>query len=227
MGRHFQTMQVSFSIFLSLLIAISAKASLLEGTSRLNLTLPPLINQTSIPYNRIPFRTTLEDATQDALHIYPDARLMKIEATTGSEGAVTRPALLTDIRLIFAIPHQVPYRTLTVQMTPRWGRWEEPRLSQMEPPENCQSIDLDRNLGMDIREADELIKQGGFRQKYLAVDLLMPIGRGEVVYLFQMDLGPQGTPDVVMVGSRSGYISATFYELGAENEIYGEGLLQG
>lgn len=220
-------MQVSLSILLSFLIAIPANASPLESTSRLNLTLPALMNQSSSILNRIPLRTTIEDATQDTLHIYPDARLMKIEATTGSVEAVNRPALLTDLRLIFSIPHQVSYHTLTVQMTPRWGRWEEPRLSQMEPPDDCQPIDLDQNLGMDIREADELIKQAGYGQRYLAVDLLMPIGRGEVVYMFEMDLGPQGTPDVVMVGSRSGYISTRFYEPGVESEVYGKGFLQG
>lgn len=60
------------------------------------------------------------------------------------------------------------------------------------------------DLGMDIVEADALLKAAGFSQKYEAVDVRwpenVPVFSQQVVYLFGLQEGTG--PAVVAVGAR-------------------------
>lgn len=66
---------------------------------------------------------------------------------------------------------------------------------------------------MDIVEADELVKAHGYTERYLWVDVVWPMNvpwaGKQVLYVFEMENGAPGSPDVVSVGTRDRNVRAS------------------
>ena len=137
---------------------------------------------------------------------------MSIQASTTTT-PVNNPELLTDVRLIFAIAQHLPYRSLLLTMTWLWGRWGPAELTTNLPPEHRGVLPLD--LGMDLVEADQLVKAHGYIQKYWWVQVVLPQGEQlaeQVYYVFEMEVEGPGSVDAIYVGTRDRSVSVTKLE---------------
>ena len=186
-----------------LLATVSRAASVLASPPR-NITLPPSLNSSSaLQVNRISFQDTVREAVLSTVAQYPGAIFVSIQASTTGD-PTNDPRRLTDIRLIFEIPNRLPSRIIIVTMSQSWGRWLRPELSPSPPPVNHGALPY--NLGMDLLEADQLIKEHGYTQKYWWVNVIWPLEVGrdrmQVYYVFEIDSDEPGTPDAVVVGAR-------------------------
>lgn len=116
---------------------------------------------------RPPLNRLITEAYLSTIAVYHGAILLEVQATAGSRPAST-PESLNDVRLIFSYGSS---RTIYREMR-RWGMWGEPRVLRKLPPQNDGALPFEIN--MDIVEANILLRQAGFTDRYDAVDLRMP-----------------------------------------------------
>lgn len=192
-------------------------AAIMVGTRALHLPTSQALavslqNNTAFGVNRISFIDTVRAAHLSSVSRYSRARLVSVQASTTGE-PTDDPKDPKDVRLIFAIPNRFPSRTLIVSMSPWWGVWMRPEWSPNAPPLNL--VDLPLDFGMDIVEADALIKQHGYDQRFWWVSAgwptdVTPVGN-QVYYVFEMEDEQPGETDTVVVGTRDRSVVENVY----------------
>lgn len=159
-------------------------------TSAASIIAQPPINLTSLfTPNRATFTEVVSTGAAIVYARYSTAILVEIQATT-MMNPTTKPKLLTDVRLIFTVRNQEPYKTVLIEMKRReWGRWLEPRSSTN--PTSIFNGALPLPLRMDIVEADRLVKEAGYGGRYWGVDvawpLTIPAAKMQAFYYFEME----------------------------------------
>ncbi|KAK0507583.1 hypothetical protein JMJ35_010106 [Cladonia borealis] len=132
---------------------------------------------------RAPLNVLISQAYLSTIQLYHGAILLEAHATARSRPALT-PAPLTDVRLIFSYG---PSRTIYREMQ-QWGVWGPPRVLQKIPPQDDGALPFE--IEMDIVEANILLRQAGFTDKYDAVDVRSPTDvpqqLRQVYYIFAM-----------------------------------------
>ena len=132
---------------------------------------------------RQPFNKVITEAYLSTVGTYERAILLEAQATTTRRAGST-PAAFTDVRLIFSCG---PYITIYREMR-QWGVWGPPRMVRKTPPENDGALPLE--IGMDIVEANQLLRRAGFTDKYDAVDVRIPTDVSpdlqQIYYIFSM-----------------------------------------
>jgi len=191
------------------LVTITEAASIL-APSRANLTSPLSLNLSSaFNVNRISFQDTVRHAILTTIALYPEAGLVSIQAST-TGNPTNDPRRLKDVQMTFRIPPRPPYRTIIVAMSGLWGRWAPPQLSPKAAPDDRGTLPID--LGMDLSEADQLIKGRGYTQRYWWAEVVwprsMPREMMQVFYVFEMEGEGPGSPDVVIVGASDRRVTA-------------------
>ena len=145
---------------------------------------------------RRPLNKLITEAYLSTVGIYENAILLEAQATAKRRPGST-PATLTDVRLIFSCG---PYITLYQEMR-EWGEWGPPRMVRKAPPENDGALPLE--IGMDIVEANHLLRRAGYTDKYDAVDVRIPTDVSpdlqQIYYIFSM--GGDGPPLVAVAVS--------------------------
>jgi len=174
-------MHLLLAVLLSLTSTLTNAASIIAQ---------PPINITSLfAPNRATFNEAITAGAAIVYARYSTAILVEIQATT-MMNPTTMPKLLTDVRLIFTVRNQEPYKSALIEMKPRaWGQWLEPRLTIV--PTSIMNGALPLPLRMDLVEADQLIKEAGYRGKYWGVNvawpLSLPAALMQAIYYFEME----------------------------------------
>ena len=194
-----------------LLISLAQTAKIVAQPQQ-NLNLSDITNSTSTAIlNRLTFREIIYAAVSNTQIIYPQALLREIEAVSRS-GATTNPSLLTDIRIIFALPDQGPDKTLIVAMSDTWGRWLPPRLTPMQVPPREQTMPAWFLVDLEQANADK--ERAGFLGPYWSVIVGWPIGlpaeSDQPMYMFQMESDSPGTPNILYVGASDGSVHVIY-----------------
>ena len=105
-----------------------------------------------------------------------------------------------------------------------WGQWGEPYLDTSAPPTHLGAMPLP--IGMDIVEADRLIKAAGYWGRYWAVDVRWPLdvpaAESQLFYFFEME---GSDPDVVVLATRDRTVRATYSKEEANQWLSGNGLI--
>ena len=132
---------------------------------------------------RRPFNKLITEAYLSTIGIYERAVLLEAQATATRRPGST-PAALTDVRLIFSCgPSNTIYREMR-----QWGEWGPPRFVRKTPPQNDGALPFE--IGMDIVEADRLLRRAGFTDKYDSVDVRIPtdvpLDLQQIYYIFAM-----------------------------------------
>ena len=169
---------------------LSLKAALGNG-AKTNVSSKPSL---SLYAPRIPLNDLVYTRVQKVLRDFTSATFRELHVTS-SIGPTTNPELLLDVRLWFSYG----VWSLFVEMTERWGEWDDPRVSPKPFPTGYNV--LPSRLALDIVSADLLIKRAGYVGSYEAVDVTWPrdlrLGSDQPFYIFFME---GHDPDFVYVG---------------------------
>lgn len=151
--------------------------------------------------NLVRFNDTVYDAVVTTIIQYPKAVFLQVQATADGDPTAD-PEEIQDVRLIF----EMNGKTLYVEMR-EWGQWGPPRVTRNSPPAGNGPLPL--QIAMDLPEADLLIRNAGFREPYIGVDVRWPIdipqSRQQIYYFFWM-VGSQ--PFTLAVGTRDSIVQA-------------------
>ena len=149
--------------------------------------IPPVLNNVtalnSSSLAREPLNILISEAYLSTIESFHGAVLLEAHATSRSRPVLT-PTPLTDVRLIFSYGRS---RTIYREMQ-QWGVWGPPRVLASTPPADDGALPFE--IEMDIVEANRLLRQAGFTDKYEAVDLRkpkdVPQELQQVYYIFSM-----------------------------------------
>lgn len=194
----------SMKLILVVLLAIKATVAIPANrifTLETNIT--SILTDLLAP-NRITFAEAVAGEARAVLAGWPGTTFIEAQATT-MMNPTTNPKLLTDVRLMFTIPGN---QVIQSEMKRgRWNQWADPHPTSTIPSIQWGSLPVD--LGMDILEADQLVKEAGYGQRYWSVSvtwpLSLPAGSAQVVYAFEME-GIR--PDVIMVLTKDRTVQA-------------------
>ena len=149
---------------------------------------------------RVPLNVLISQAYLSTIQTYHGAILLEVHATTRSRPAST-PGPLTDVRLIFSYGSS---RTIYREMQ-QWGVWGPPRVLQKPPPQGDGALPFE--IEMDIVEANILLRQAGFMDKYDAVDVRQPTDVPQQLQQIYYIFGMVGDgPSYVAVGVSDGVV---------------------
>ena len=163
----------------------------LDASTALNTSLAPNISTAldlSTALNgsksaRTPLNVLISEGYLSTIESFHGAILLEAQATARRRPVLT-PATLTDVRLILAYGAS---RTIYREMH-EWGVWGPPRVLRKPPPQNDGPLPFE--IEMDIVEANNLLRQAGFTDKYDIVDVRLPRDipqrLQQVFYIFSM-----------------------------------------